>query len=116
MKTCWTITFSAPFAMRSPFPLITPALPIPRMDLFDPTLIGVTPAASYVTLIVVDPAPALPLLHLQKSAWFFLTKCCVHLPAGFVDSVLSSISRTLVAGRSAAILGDRSFASDEIIP
>jgi hypothetical protein len=66
------MTFLAPLAIWRPLPLITPLLPMPMMDLFDPTLIGLGPALSYVTLMEVTLSPAFPLVHLaickQKKA------------------------------------------------
>jgi hypothetical protein len=42
------LTFT-PFASLNPLPLMTPLLPLPTKDLFEPMLIGLVAALSYLT-------------------------------------------------------------------
>lgn len=63
----WMMTFLAPLARRRPLPRMTPLEPTPTMDLLEPTVRPLTPALSYLTVMEVEPVPALPLSH--QLAW-----------------------------------------------
>lgn len=56
VETHWMIILLAPLTIRSPLPLITPLDPIPRRDLFEPTVIPRTPALSLWTRQQVEIA------------------------------------------------------------
>jgi len=103
----WMMTFFAPLAMRRPLPLITPLVPIPMRDLLDPRSMALTPALSYLTLMEVAPAPALPLVHLSifsikylklkkstnQEAW--LIASCPPLPGHLLEAGRQPVSVTV---------------------
>lgn len=77
MAMFWMITFFAPLAILSPFPLREALDPTPTSDLLEPTLMGWMAALSYVTLMVFEPLPALPFVH--QLAWLMAWRDHQHI-------------------------------------
>lgn len=87
----WMMMFFAPLAMYRPLPRRTPADPAPMIDLLEPTVRPATPALSYVTWMVVEPAPAFPFVH--HEAW--LMASCPPFPGHVLDAGRQPFSVTV---------------------